>query len=335
MTADITATATSRRRPHHGDGHITATAYITAMAVSFKTSGRGGAGMSGMSIPDIDAAEQFIAVHGRVLDRRRFERLMRGGQARPVRDAVAAYRNPDGGFGHGLEPDGRTPASQPAAAEMALRILDESDAWSDELAAGTCDWLAATAPAEGGAVFVDASVAGWPRAPWWEPEEGRPASVIITGLITGTLRARGMRHPWLDRATEVMWSRIAGLSAPGPYDMRGVFRFLDHAPERARAEAAFESVSPLLFKLGLAELDPAAPGEVHGPLDFAPTPGCRARGLFDDAVIDAHLDHLAAAQDEDGGWHVNWFAWSPDAEREWRGYRTVEALQILRAYGRL
>ena len=305
------------------------------MAVSFKTAGwpRWSAGR--MSIPDIDAAEQFIAAHGRVLERRRFERLMRGGAAQPVRDAVAAYRNPDGGFGHGLEPDGRTPASQPPAAELALRILDEADAWSGELAAGTCDWLAATAPAEGGAAFVDPSVEGWPRAPWWVPEEGRPASVTITGLIAGTLHARGVRHPWLDPATAVMWARIAGLASPGPYDMRGVLRFLDHVPDRARALAAFERVGPLLVKLGLVELDPAAEGEVHGPLDFAPSPACLARSLFDDAVIDAHLDHLAAAQHGDGGWRVNWLAWSPDAAREWAGHRTVEALQILRAYGRL
>ena len=59
----------------------------------------------------LDAAKTFLATQARVLDRRRFERLFAGGGARPVRDAVAAYRNPDGGFGHALEPDGRTPAS--------------------------------------------------------------------------------------------------------------------------------------------------------------------------------------------------------------------------------
>ncbi len=288
-----------------------------------------------MSIPDIDAAEQFIAAHGRLLDRRRFERLMRGGEAQPVRDAVAAYRNPDGGFGHGLEPDGRTPASQPIAVELALRTLHESDAWSGELAAGACNWLMATGPAEGGAAFVDPSVEGWPHAPWLVPEEGRPASLIMTGLIAGTLHARGVRHPWLDRATEVMWARIDGLSAAGPYEMRGVLWFLDHVPDRPRARAAFGAAGQLLFKLDLVELDPAASGEVHGPLEFAPAPGCLARALFDDTVIDAHLDHLAAAQRDDGGWMFNWLAWSPDAEREWRGCVTVDALQMLRAYGRL
>jgi hypothetical protein len=290
--------------------------------------------MGGMSIPDIDAAEQFIAARGRVLDRRRFGRLLRDGGAQPVRDAVAAYRNPDGGFGHGLEPDGRAPGSQPPAVELALRILHEADAWSGELALAACDWLQATASAEGGAAFVDPSIEGWPHAPWWVPEEGRPASLIITGLIAGTLHARGVRHPWLDRATEVMWSRIDGLTAAGPYDLHGVLRFLDHVPDRARARNALDGVGQLLFKLDLAALDPDTPGEVHGPLDYAPAPGL-ASSLFDDSVIDAHLDHLARAQRDDGGWTFNWMAWSPAAEQEWRGSRTVDALQTLRAYGRL
>jgi hypothetical protein len=305
------------------------------MADSFNTGGGRRCWDDAMSIPDIDAAEQFIAAHGRVLDRRRFERLFRGGEAQPVRDAVAAYRNPDRGFGHGLEPDGRTPASQPAAVELGLRILHEADAWSAGLATGACDWLAATAPAEGGSVFVDASVQGWPHAPWWAAEEGRPASLVSTGQIAGTLHARGVRHPWLDRATEVMWSRIAGLSEAGPYGMLGVLRFLDHVPDRDRATEAFAGAVPLLFKLDLVETDPDAAGEKFRPLNFAPAPGCLARSLFDDATIDAHLDHLAAAQREDGGWMFSWPSWSPAAEAEWRGSMTVDALRTLRGYGRL
>jgi hypothetical protein len=120
-------------------------------------------------MPDLDLAEQFLAAQGRILDRRRFERLFRGGDAAPVRDAVAAYRNADGGFGHGLEPDGRTPGTQPAATEQALRILDQADAWDEELARGACDQLQAAAPPEGGAIFVHANVEGWPHAPWWQP----------------------------------------------------------------------------------------------------------------------------------------------------------------------
>ncbi len=255
-----------------------------------------------------------------------------GGAAAPVRDAVAAYRNDDGGFGHGLEPDGRAPGSQPAAVEMALRIMDQADAWDDALVLGACDWLASVAPAEGGAAFVGPDIASWPHAPWWVPEPGHPASLFPTGMIAGTLHARHVSHAWLDHATQVMWSRISTLTEPTGYDMFGVLNFLQHVPDRDRAREAFGRVGPLIT--GLVALDPEAAGEVHGPLDFAPEPGSLARALFDDVTIKTHLDHLAQAQLGDGGWTFNWPAWSPAAERDWRGFLTVDALRVLRANGR-
>ena len=277
-------------------------------------------------MPDLDAAHHFLAAHGRVLDLRRFERLFLGGDAAPVRDAVAAYRNADGGFGNALEPDGRTPHSQPAATEQALRILDQADAWDDDLAAGACDQLQATAPPEGGAVFVAANVEGWPHAPWWQPQEG--FSLISTGQILGSLLARGVEHPWVETATELMWERIDALSDPGAYDLHGVLRFLQHVPDRERAETALERAEAAIRKV--ATLDPDAPGETHSPLDFAPRPDSLARRLFDDATIAAHLDHLAAGQQDDGGWTFNFPAWSPAQEADWRGCFTVDALDRLR-----
>src|SRR6516165_2520691 len=195
-----------------------------------------------MNTPDFDAAAGFVAANARVLDRRRFQRLFEDGPAAPVRDAVAAYRNDDGGFGHALEPDCRAPGSQPAAAAMALRLMDETGAWDEDLVRGACDWLAAVAPAEGGAAFVEATLTGWPHAPWWVPEDGHPASLVATGMIAGTLHARGVRHPWLDGATEVMWNRIGKLDAAsggttplappaGGYEMFGVLRFLQYVPD--------------------------------------------------------------------------------------------------------
>src|SRR5271165_1663037 len=185
-------------------------------AVSFNTPGAAPCSDGPMNTPDFNAAAAFVAANARVLDRRRFQRLFEDGPvlgSAPVRDAVAAYRNDDGGFGHALEPDCRAPGSQPAAAEMALRILDEADAWDEDLVRGACDWLVAVAPAEGGAAFVEPTLAGWPHAPWWVPEDGHPASLVATGMIAGTLYARGVSHPWLGGATAVMWNRIGALSA--------------------------------------------------------------------------------------------------------------------------
>ena len=284
-----------------------------------------------MSTPDFAAATAFVAANARIIDRRRFERLFNEGSAEPVRDAVAAYRNDDGGFGNALEPDCRAPGSQPAAVDMALRMMDDADAWDLDLVRGACDWLAAVAPAEGGSSFVQPTLDGWPHAPWWVPEEG--ASMISTGLITGTLHARGFEHPWLDRATETMWTLLDRPGAVGPYDLRGALAFLQQVPDRGRAQAAFGRIGQLV--LDTAELDPSASGEVHFPLDFAPLPDSLARSLFEKSVIDAHLDHLAGAQRDDGGWTFNWLAWSPAAEREWRGFLTVDNLRLLRANGRI
>jgi len=289
-------------------------------------------------IPDLHAAERFLAASGRVVERRVFDRMFAGGQPEPVRDAVAAYRNPDGGFGHGLEPDCRCPASQPAATATALGTLDEADAWDVELAAGACDWLAAHPADGGGSVFVEPTVTGWPHAPWWVPagpDEGRPASLISTGMLAGVLHARGVRHPWLDAATSLLWDRIDALTEPSPYDLLGVFRFLDHAPDRDRALAAAAKVGDLMCSHGLVDLDPEAPGETHSPLFFAPRPRSAARVAFDDEVIERHLDHLARGQRADGGWTFNWLAWSPAAEQDWRGFVTIEALATLRANNRL
>ena len=292
-----------------------------------------------MNTPDFDAAAGFVAANARVLDRRRFQRLFEDGPAAPVRDAVAAYRNDDGGFGHALEPDCRAPGSQPAAAAMALRLMDETGAWDEDLVRGACDWLAAVAPAEGGAAFVEATLTGWPHAPWWIPEDGHPASLVATGMIAGTLHTRGVRHPWLDGATEVMWNRIGKLGAvqgvAGGYEMFGVLAFLQHVPDRDRAREVFGRVGPLILDQKLVALDPEAPGEVHSVLAFAPEPDSLARALFDDATIAATLDHLAQGQQDDGGWTFNWPAWSPDAERDWRGFLTVDNLRLLRANGRL
>jgi hypothetical protein len=245
---------------------------------------------------------------------------------------VAAYRNDDGGFGHALEPDLRAPASQPAAVEMALRIMDAADAWDERLVRDAIDWLTSIAPAEGGATFVLPTLSQGPHAPWWVPAEGNPVSLIQTGQIAGVLYARGFTHPWRDAATEVMWRGIDQLTDPNAYEMFGVLAFLQHVPDRARAENALQRIGPMLR--ALVALDPNAEGETHSPLDFAPLPDSIARSLFDDATIETHLDHLAGAQLEDGGWTFNWPAWSPAAEADWRGFLTVDALRVLRANGR-
>jgi hypothetical protein len=283
----------------------------------------------------LDAAAGFVWRTARLLDRHRFAHLFLDGDRAPVLAALAAYQNPDGGFGNALEPDLRGPASQPEPVEVAFGVLDEVDAMDHPMVAAACDWLVTATTPDGGVPFVLPSAAEHPRAPWWETQPDPPANLVPTAAIAGLLHKHRVAHPWLEGATDYSWRAIDAMAGTSPYEVRAVLPFLDHVPDRDRAEAAFSRVGALTLDQGLVALDPAATGEVHTPLDYAPTPDTMARRLFDDDVIAAHLDHLVASQQPDGGWNVSFPAWTEAAGLEWRAWATVHNLTVLRAYGRL
>lgn len=284
--------------------------------------------------PDLAKATEFMWSTARLLERHRFAHLFLDGTTQVVLDALRPYQNADGGFGNGLEPDVRGPVSQPVPTWTALCVLDEIGAFGDLMVARACDYLQTITTMEGGVPFVLPSVRAYPRAPWWETEDQPPASLNPTAAIAALLHKHHIEHPWLATATDYCWRKLESLDETSPYEMRAVLPFLDCVPDRERAERIFARVGPKILEQKLVALTPTAQDETHTPLNFAPSPRSLARRLFSDAVIEAHLDALAAAQQEDGGWPFNWLAWNPAAALEWRGIVTIEALVTLRAYGR-
>ncbi|MQA96257.1 MAG: hypothetical protein GEV11_17020 [Streptosporangiales bacterium] len=108
--------------------------------------------------------------------------------------------------------------------------------------------------------------------------------------------------------------------------------FLDRAPDRAGAEAAFERLAPLIRPHVV--VDPSVEHASHGVVDFASRPDGLGRRLFTTEEVDHALDTLVAEQGEDGGWDVDFPSWAPGTKLEWRGFVTVTRLKTLRAYGR-
>ncbi|NUT47283.1 MAG: hypothetical protein HOV94_08215 [Saccharothrix sp.] len=284
----------------------------------------------------IEAARSFLWLNARVLEQRRFLHLFDGGPGDAVAAAVVAYRNDDGGFGHALEPDGRGPESQPLHTYTALSLLDEVGVTDYTRAA--CDFLATIANPDGG-VPNCLPTPDHLRAPWWQP--AGDSDLLMTGLLAGVLHKAGVEHPWLDGATEFCWRRITDLTKTHPYEANACARFLDHVPDRPRAEREAERLGALVREQGLVDLGDGAShegygeGETHHPHHYAPTPDSLARRWFTDAEVDADLDALAAAQRDDGGWTFAWAAWTPVTTYEWRPIVTIEALLTLRAYGRI
>jgi hypothetical protein len=285
---------------------------------------------------DLNAAETFLHAHARVLERRRFAHLFAGASAEPVVHALRAYRNPDGGFGHAIEPDMRAPTSQPVGIHTALEILHEVGVHDDPMIEAAGDYLATITRDDGGIPFVLEDAMAYPHAPWWQYAD--ESSPIQTPINAAALYALGARHPWLDGASEYCLRQIAeldlgGLTSEPGYALQFGVAFLNAMPDAARAEEALDALAPGLAPLATAEPDPSA--ELTSALDLAPDPGARSRRLFDDATIERHLDALEAAQQDDGGWRVTWPDWNPAAALEWRGVATMHALRLLRANGRV
>ena len=287
-----------------------------------------------MTIPDLSKATGFVWRTARLLERHRFAFLFLDGQREKVLEALRPYQNADGGFGNGLEPDVRAPLSQPVPTWTALCILDEAGTFADPMVTQACEYLRSITTAQGGVPSALPSVRDYPHAPWWETADQPLASLNPTAAIAALLHKHRVEHPWLTVATEYCWRQLDTMEQTTPYEMRAVLPFLEYVSDRERAGQVFARVGPKILEQKLVTLHPTTEEETHSPLNFAPHPQSLARRLFSDEVIETHLDALASAQQEDGGWQFNWLAWNPATALEWRGVVTLEALVTLRAYGR-
>lgn len=286
-----------------------------------------------------------MAGHARVLDRRRFDLLVGNGEPAQLRtsvlEAVDAYRNPDGGYGWGLEPDLRASGSQPAAALHAFEAMADAAPATTPHAVGLCDWLESVTHADGGLPFalpVDDPTA---CAPFWADADPGTSSLQITAAVAAQAHRVARhdpavaRHPWLATVTRYCLDAIRALdAAPFAYVLSFALQFVDAAADST------DEVLGVLDHLGqFVPRDGAVPvagveGETLHLLDFAAEPGRPVRTLLSEEAVTADLDRLADLQQPDGGWVVDYHSFSPAAGLEWRGYATVGAVATLRSNGR-
>lgn len=287
---------------------------------------------------DLIAARSFMASHARVLDRRRFEVLFDGADAEAVLAALRAYRNRDGGYGHGFEPDLRAPESQPAAALHAFEVFSEIAPVTAPEAAELCDWLDAIALPDGGLPLALPIEDPSGCAPFWAHADPRAFSLQITAIVAANANRVAAHdpavaaHPWLARATSCCLAAIDDLeAAPAAYELAFAMRLLDavHAHDAA-APALLARLAGYVPDDSRVCVVGGLPDEALWPLDLAPEPGRPVRTILDETTVAADLERLAGEQDEDGGWSVDFQSYSPAAALEWRGYATVRALSVLR-----
>jgi hypothetical protein len=287
---------------------------------------------------DLSAARDFMAAHARVLDRRRFELLTERTDAAAALAALDAYRNADGGYGWGHEPDLRSPESQPAAAHHAFEVFEEIAPTTAPEGKELCDWLASVTLPDGGLPFALPVRVSAGSAPFWTAADPSQSSLQITAVVAGAAHRVATHdpavaaHPWLERATKYCVAAIEGMErTPFAYVLAFSVRFVDalHESRPAEAERLLGRLGEFVPPDGKLRVTGGTEDETLHPLDMAPHPGRPARTLFPDEVVAADLERLAALQQDDGGWIVDFRSSSPAAALEWRGYTTVRAIDIL------
>ena len=283
---------------------------------------------------DLDAARTFVYRNGRVLDRRLFAAVFEGAPAEGVVEALRAYRNHDGGFGHGLEPDKRVPTSNPLDTETAFEAMDIAGHVDRALVLGACDFLASKADATGLVPLVFDDMLEHPHAEHWD-QIPRVPGVNPTAGLAALLWKWDVDHPWRDAATAGCWKVIEHAVPTEAHDIKETLRFLEHQPDRGRAETLLPRIVGRFAESTLLQLEPV-PGE-YGvtALHLAPWPDSAWRKLFEPDAIDGFLDQLERDQQPDGGWPITWVPAGEGAVYEWRAWVTIDALRVLRAAGRL
>ena len=292
-------------------------------------------------------ARDFIKERARPLEARLFDFHFEGGSAGAVLDALAAFQNPDGGFGRAIEPDFRLPDSSPMATSVGMQHLLAVGAPPDHpLVAGAVGYLVGEYDREGDFWHhTSMAVNDYPHAPWWgkanesRPDEAawsNPCAELLGCLFYGAehvppdllekARRRGMRN--LD----------SGLAFGEPisyYQMMTWERAVPHLPKPMASQVTrllrdiYESMKPLTEEK-LAEVNLDA---------LAPAPGSLAAQVLGEDVF-RMLPREIERQSEDGAWWPGW-SWGqyedvwPEVRVEWAGIITVGKLLALRSYGLL
>lgn len=279
-----------------------------------------------------------MATHARVLDRRRFRLLMGEADPSTALAALDAYRNPDGGYGWGLEPDLRSPESQPGAALHAFEVFEDIAPATAPQAVALCDWLMSVSLPDGGLPFALPVTNAAGCAPFWAQADPTVSSLQITAVVTATAHRVAAHdpviaaHPWLTQATRYCLAAIQAIGdVPHALELAFAMRFLD-AVNDTHPEAAtlLDRLGEHVPTSGLLHVEGGLEDEMMRPLDFAPTPNRPVQAYFTPEAISAELRRLIDQQQDDGGWSVDFASYSPAAALEWRGYMTVHALSILK-----
>ena len=275
---------------------------------------------------EIDRARCYVHAHGNLWERALWDYLFTGGTLERVLACLLPYKNPDGGWGHGLEHDIKAPLSNPLMLEFLLSVMRDTGLPPGSLLEGTPEWLTSIQK-EDGSLSNPPGLGEFPRAQWWE--EGQTIPDSITGNLLKhnhcPASVRDKTRTWvqanldLKDIRENKWLYMAY----HPFDY--FFNEDDFSEVETYREATLENIY-------YTALEHEKKGETHKLFpffQFASGPDSIVAKNAPAGLINRLLDHMESAQREDGGW---------DDEHGlvyWQPYFSTVILLALKRFGRI
>jgi hypothetical protein len=294
-------------------------------------------------------ARQFLQTQGRSVERAMFAYAFGEGGVSEVAHALAKYQNADGGFGHALESDVRTPSSSALATSIGLGLLRDAGLPADapQVASAVRYLVETLDPDTHVWRIIPTDANEHPHAPWWHDEDGsverafggfavNPRAELVGQLWT---YASAVPDGWLAGLTERTLADIESRELDA-HELICAVRLAEteKLPDRYK-----DRLRPRLVERAqqLVAREPEAWKQYNPqPLWYVSTP----KSLLADPLansIPANLDFLIDQQTDAGAWVPNW-DWGPFYPETWPQAKldassmlTLRALRQLRAFGRI
>ena len=274
----------------------------------------------------IENARCYVHAHGNLWERALWDNLFNSGPIERVYQCLAPYKNVDGGWGHGLEHDIKTPASNPLMLEFLLTIFRDTGLPPGSLLDGTPEWLESIQLPDG-SLRNPPQLLHYPRAQWWSDGQNIPASITgnLIKFSTCPTRIRELTREWAKNNLDL--DRIRGnnwlFMAYHPFDY--YFNEDDFPSLDDLRSATLENI----YTTALAHEQQGESNKLFSFFHYANDPDSPVARNAPAGLVNRILDHLEQSQREDGGW---------DDEHDlayWQPYFSTIILLALKRFRRI
>jgi len=286
-------------------------------------------------------ARDFILTNARMIERRLFEFHFENGTTEGVYHAVYAYRNSDGGFGYGMEPDTASPESQPLFSIMALETLDEVGYLTKEIILEDfMPYFENITTEKGGIPWMFRPKSDYPCSGHFKTVK-EWAALSTTAPLLGILEKYKIEIPWMKKAEQFVWQEIERIKEKHVFCHLCVPRrlqFLQYTKSSDKAEKALNDLKNWILADGVLCKDKSHEGwGLYGKphsLYYAPSPESILYPIFSKDMINSDINELTKRQKKDGRWDT-WYGLSEGMKLEWAGIQTLWTLKTLKNYDRI